>query len=410
MHNLDVWTSDPYKFIHGDFLIVNSENILAKQYLDSSICRNKLPIVAYNPVSERKMPIYVSNTIEYPEGRDVYLGCSYSSKEDMKLAESLNIPVGKCDINSESDSLKAIRIAQSKDVGGYWVSSKLRDWLISRQRYWGTPIPIIHCHKCGVVPVPYDNLPVELPQKNIAENGINTLDKMEDWVKCKCPSCHGTAERETDTMDTFVDSSWYYYRFLDPHNKEMPFDKNKFKDLLPVSIYIGGKEHAVLHLYYARFMSYFFNSLGWTDNKEPFKKLLVQGMVMGKSYKLKSTGKYIPENEVELIGKKYKEKGTGEPLIVDWEKMSKSKYNGVNPESLLTTYGCDTTRLFMLSDVAPPTSRHWSNSSMSFYLCLTLDGTCIQYNSYDIHTFNTFSIFWCFKLAETSMDDNWRPK
>lgn len=356
----DVWTDDPYKLIHGDFLVLSTSNALIQQIGTIKTC-----LKARNPVNSLDIPIYVSDSVEYPEGRDVYLACSSNNTKDKELASVLNIPVKEntIEINIEAENQRAIDIALSNNVGGHFVSSKLKDWLISRQRYWGTPIPIIHCTKCGTVPVPYQELPVTLPEISSSDSGIQTLTKVEDWVNCKCPNCQSAAKRETDTMDTFVDSSWYYYRFLDPSNDKEPFSKKCLEGHTPVDIYIGGKEHAVLHLYYARFMGYFLHSLGWTPSAEPFKKLLVQGMVMGQSYKLKSSGKYIPAENVEKIGKEYKEKDSDEPVLMQWEKMSKSKYNGENPERLLSLYGCDTTRLLILADVPPATPRRWSDES-----------------------------------------------
>ncbi|CAB3240586.1 unnamed protein product [Arctia plantaginis] len=359
----DVWSPDPYKFIHGDFLLMHPSHALLQEIKD----RNIKNMNCYNPISETTIPIYISDDVNYAEGRDVSIVCAMLDEEDYKIATTLYISTSAVKahrLNIEHENKKAIDIARSKNVGGYFVSSKLKDWLISRQRYWGTPIPIIHCDKCGAVPVPYQDLPVKLPEINSVLPGIQTLDKIHDWVKCKCPKCFSIAKRETDTMDTFVDSSWYYYRFLDPTNKCVPFCKEAVENCVPVDIYVGGKEHAVLHLYYARFMSYFLHSLGWTPSQEPFKKLIVQGMVMGQSYKVKSTGKYIPPEEVEQFDKIYKEKNSGEPVIAQWEKMSKSKYNGENPNRLLTTYGCDTTRLMILADVPPATPRRWSDATL----------------------------------------------
>ncbi|XP_063395151.1 leucine--tRNA ligase, mitochondrial isoform X1 [Cydia fagiglandana] len=361
LKSLDVWTSDPYKLIHGEFLSISKDNIIAQELSNKD---GKL-LKAINPITEAEIPIYISEDANYPEGRDIYLACPSVDENDKGLAERINFCVKSTHlaINIEKENQRAIDLAKSKDVGGYLVSSKLKDWLISRQRYWGTPIPIIHCPTCGPVPVPYDQLPLKLPELNYAETSSKSLADLHDWVNCKCPQCSASSKRETDTMDTFVDSSWYYYRFLDPKNNKEPFNKEKLEGCTPVQIYIGGKEHAVLHLYYARFMSYFLHSLGWTVHEEPFKKLLVQGMVMGQSYKLKSSGKYIPSENVEKIGNKYIEKHTQQPVVVQWEKMSKSKYNGENPERLLSTYGCDTTRLLILADVPPATSRHWSEAT-----------------------------------------------
>nr|XP_021187307.2 probable leucine--tRNA ligase, mitochondrial [Helicoverpa armigera] len=360
--SFDIWTSEPYKFIHGDFITMSSNHPLVQDLKSHETTGLK----SYNPISNSEIPVYLTDDINYPVGRDVLIGCSLVDKEDQKIALSLNVPINNdCHaVDIENENRQAVKIALSKNVGGHSVSSKLKDWLISRQRYWGTPIPIIHCKKCGAVPVPHEDLPIELPKIEFQNSGIQTLEKLDEWVNCKCPKCQSDAKRETDTMDTFVDSSWYFYRFLDPTNKEMPFSKEKIDGRMPVDIYIGGKEHAVLHLYYARFMSYFLHSLGWTPTKEPFKKLVVQGMVMGQSYKLKDSGKYLPSEKVEKVGKQYREKGTGQAVITQWEKMSKSKYNGESPERLITTYGCDTTRLLILADVPPATPRRWSDATL----------------------------------------------
>ncbi|XP_047525766.1 probable leucine--tRNA ligase, mitochondrial [Pieris napi] len=358
---LDIWCSDPYKYLHAQYITVKKNHVI----LQDLTLVEKENLLCYNPITNKEIKIYVCDSILYPEEKEVYLACPAIDSEDRKISEALNIPLEQAkSINIDYENIKAIEIAKSKKCGGYFVSSKLKDWLISRQRYWGTPIPIIHCSKCGTVPVPYEQLPVKLPQNSSNVKNIFTLSKFNAWVNCRCPKCNGNAHRETDTMDTFVDSSWYYYRFLDSSNENVPFEKKKLIGKLPVHCYIGGKEHAVLHLYYARFMSYFLNSLGWTPSKEPFKKLLVQGMVMGQSYKVRSSGKYIPKENVEKVGKTYIEKGSGEAISVQWEKMSKSKHNGENPMRLLTTYGCDTTRLLVIADVPPGTTRHWSDATL----------------------------------------------
>ncbi|GBP45722.1 Probable leucine--tRNA ligase, mitochondrial [Eumeta japonica] len=365
LDKMDIWSSEPYKFIYGQFIAISKHSILAQNESQDNNLNRELPFRALNPVNDSDLPIYITDDIEYPEGRDVYIACPSMCANDAQIAKKLNISFSYQinEININEANKQAINVAITKNVGGYLVSSKLKDWLISRQRYWGTPIPIIHCNTCGIVPVPYSDLPVVLPNSK----GIGTmLDIMEEWVTCLCPNCNSQAKRETDTMDTFVDSSWYYYRFLDAKNDTFPFDRNKLGNgVTPVNMYLGGKEHAVLHLYYARFMSHFLYSLGWTLHPEPFKKLLVQGMVMGQSYRVKSTGKYVPVSDVDKIGDNYVLKSNGDLIETQWEKMSKSKYNGENPERLLADFGCDTTRLFMLSDVPPPTSRHWSDATVT---------------------------------------------
>ena len=236
---------------------------------------------------------------------------------------------------------------------------RLRDWLISRQRYWGTPIPIIHCDSCGPVPVPDDQLPVKLPKVDShweAGRAGNALETSPDFVETTCPKCQKPARRDTDTMDTFVDSSWYYARFADPHNAKELLSPEAAKEL-PVDTYLGGVEHAILHLLYARFMYKFLASTGtlpqYSDeealNAEPFKRLITQGMVHGKTYLDPQTGKFLKPDEVDLsdVGKP-KVVSSGEPATVTFEKMSKSKHNGVDPTDFISKYGADATRAHML--------------------------------------------------------------
>jgi leucyl-tRNA synthetase len=314
----------------------------------------------------------VSEEVEFPPFNDVYLGVPLKSEIDLKLCERYNLPSPKIQKHSgDNEAMKEemrrqiIAKAQEMGIGGdYKVSSKLKDWLISRQRYWGTPIPIIYCENCGAVPVPEKDLPVKLPE--LKEN-VQKLSQDKNFLKCECPKCKNPhAKRETDTMDTFVDSSWYFLRYLDVNNEKDLVDKNIGNNLMPVDVYIGGKEHAVLHLYYARFMNHFLHQKGYVNNPEPFKKLLVQGMVKGKTFKLKETGQYLNANEVEIINEKKskaKEKSTNKPVEIIWEKMSKSKFNGVDPVDVINTHGCDTMRLIMLGDVAPTSHRNWSEAT-----------------------------------------------
>ena len=258
--------------------------------------------------------------------------------------------------------------AKRRKIGGHLCGPKLKDWLVSRQRYWGTPIPVVHCQgECGAVPVQEDQLPVELPEMDrLSSRGASPLLEAEDWIQTTCPKCGGPARRETDTMDTFVDSSWYFLRYLDPRNEERSVDPDKAK-AMPVDIYIGGKEHATLHLYYARFFTHFLHSIGVSPVKEPFRSLLVQGMVKGKSYRVKGTGQYLRPDQVEFPkdekGKPVEKDGERRPLVVEWEKMSKSKHNGVDPNEVLDRYGSDTVKMMMLSGVGPASDRNWSEES-----------------------------------------------
>lgn len=230
---------------------------------------------------------------------------------------------------------------------------RLRDWLVSRQRYWGTPIPIIHCPSCGTVPVPFDDLPVELPplEGSIYGQTGNPLDKIDDWVTCTCPKCHGAAKRETDTMDTFVDSSWYFMRFPDPHNDAEPFSSES-TNMLPVDTYVGGVEHAILHLLYARFIYKFLCREGLipgdAGHQEPFQQLIAQGMVHGKTLSDPETGRFLLPGEVGYDGDAPVIVATGQQPTITWEKMSKSKHNGVDPSTCIDKFGADATRAHIL--------------------------------------------------------------
>ena len=249
-----------------------------------------------------------------------------------------------------------VKSGVSAEVTETW---RLRDWLVSRQRYWGTPIPIIHCEKCGAVPVPDEQLPVELPplKKPCQGQSGNPLQNIEWWVNTECPTCGGPARRDTDTMDTFVDSSWYFMRFPDAHNPEKLVSSDIANQMLPVDTYLGGVEHAILHLLYARFIYKFLTSCGIVPSAagdsptpaEPFRQLVSQGMVHGKTFSDPVTGRFLRPEEVDVSD-------TSDPLIratrlqpaVTWEKMSKSKYNGVDPLQCIERFGADATRAHII--------------------------------------------------------------
>ncbi|KAF7538560.1 hypothetical protein G7054_g2774 [Neopestalotiopsis clavispora] len=252
---------------------------------------------------------------------------------------------------------------------------KLRDWLISRQRYWGTPIPMVHCNTCGVQPVPDAELPVILPQveHHWAEGRRgNPLESAEEWAKTSCPKCHGPAKRDTDTMDTFVDSSWYYLRFADPKNSELPISEAALRKHLPVDMYIGGIEHAILHLLYSRFI---FKALldvlypGVAADLplvEPFKRLITQGMVHGKTYTDPDTGRFLKPDEVDLSdASNPMVTASGKKANTSFEKMSKSKHNGVDPTSFIAQYGADTTRAHMLFQAPVSDVVNWDEDKIA---------------------------------------------
>ncbi|KAF5025885.1 hypothetical protein F66182_2004 [Fusarium sp. NRRL 66182] len=267
-----------------------------------------------------------------------------------------------------------VKLLEAADLAKTIEKWRLRDWLISRQRYWGTPIPIIHCDSCGPVPVPDEQLPVKLPDVNWAEtrNG-SPLESSSEFVNTTCPKCKAAARRDTDTMDTFVDSSWYYARFVDPHNKKEPFSSEAGKTL-PVDTYIGGIEHAILHLLYARFMYKFLASTpllpqyseDTAKSAEPFKRLITQGMVHGKTFIDPDNGRFLKPEEVDLADPSQpKVVSSGKPANISFEKMSKSKYNGVDPSEFIARYGADATRAHMLFQAPVADVLNWDEAKIS---------------------------------------------
>jgi leucyl-tRNA synthetase len=262
----------------------------------------------------------------------------------------------------------------AKGLGEKKIQFRLRDWGISRQRYWGCPIPIIHCDQCGDVPVPDEQLPVILPENVVPDGAGSPLAKMPEFYECACPTCGGAAKRETDTMDTFVESSWYYARYASPQCSTGMVDKAAAQQWLPVDQYIGGIEHAILHLLYARFFHKLMRDEGLVQGNEPFKNLLTQGMVIAPTfYREESNGKkqWINPADVEVetdakaraIGAVLKSDGL--PVVIGGtEKMSKSKNNGVDPQAIIDQYGADTARLFMMFAAPPEQSLEWSDSGV----------------------------------------------
>jgi leucyl-tRNA synthetase len=269
------------------------------------------------------------------------------------------------DIEAAKD--KAIETIEEMGLGTGATVFRLRDWGVSRQRYWGCPIPVIHCDDCGVVPVPDDQLPVVLPEDVTFDVPGNPLERHPTWKHVKCPRCARDARRETDTLDTFVDSSWYFARFTDP-TADAPINKQAADYWMPVDQYIGGIEHAVLHLLYARFITRALNACGYLDVKEPFAGLFTQGMLTHETYK-DADGDWVEPADVEVTtidgARIAKRISTGETVkIGDSEKMSKSKKNTVAPGDIFDTYGVDSARLFVLSDSPPERDVQWSTSGV----------------------------------------------
>lgn len=241
-----------------------------------------------------------------------------------------------------------IKWLAERGLGDAKTTYKLRDWVFARQRYWGEPIPIVHCPKCGVVPLPEDQLPLTLPEVEKFEpsgTGESPLATVEKWVNTTCPHCGGPAKRETNTMPQWAGSCWYYLRYMDPHNDQAPVDPAIEKAYGPVDCYIGGAEHAVLHLLYARFWHRVLFDLGVVSHKEPFQKLRHQGMILAFSYRDKM-GAYHGYEEIDFKDGKAFLKTTGEELSPMVEKMSKSKKNVINPDDILSQYGADAFRMY----------------------------------------------------------------
>lgn len=368
LQNVNVWTKNPEELQNTAFIAIKSEHLLNHTNNDVKL----LDVTIKNPFQEGSLlPIVVCDEFDYATNCDTYIGVPSVREKDRQIADQFRLKYDKTPPVIE-DRETVIQKARQLNIGGHLVSAKHQNWLISRQRFWGTPIPIIHCQTCGSVPVHHTDLPVILPSSNVDENGKTlTLKDMTEWKHVECPKCGDkNAQRETDTMDTFMDSSWYYLRFIDSQNSDAIFDKKLASKLVPVDLYIGGKEHALLHLYYARFVQHFLHDLGLVPEKEPFRRLIPQGMVLGETYQVKESGKYLRPEEVTVINEKKNqatETITGKPVKINWLKMSKSKKNGVVPVDLINEYGVDTIRLIMLADVAPKTPREWSKASM-FYL------------------------------------------
>ena len=341
-----------------------------------------------NPFNDEEIPIWIADYVLYEYGTGAVMGVPAHDTRDFKFANQYELPIKVVIvdddevplteaytepgimINSQSfngmDSVKGkaaiIQAAVNSGCGKARVQYRLRDWLISRQRYWGAPIPVIHCPKCGTVPVPQSDLPVLLPE-NVQFTGKGSpLAKMPEWVNVPCPSCGTPAQRETDTMDTFMDSSWYFLRYPDAQNQAQVFDSAKTNDWMPIDQYVGGIEHAILHLLYSRFFTKVLRDRGLINCGEPFKRLLTQGMVQAKAYKNPVTGKYVAASNVD--SENPKDPQTGQALEVFYEKMSKSKYNGVDPLEVMGKYGVDTARMFILFKAPPEKDLEWDDADV----------------------------------------------
>ena len=347
---------------------------------------------------KRTLPLYVANFVLMEYGTGAIFGCPAHDQRDLEFARKYGLDVIPVVAPQETDAesfvigdeaftddgvlinsafLDGLGVEEAKsaiierldaaDAGRPGVNYRLRDWGISRQRYWGCPIPVIHCVDCGIVPVPEGDLPVVLPEDADLDASGNPLDNHPTWKDAGCPACGKPARRETDTFDTFFESSWYFARFCSPH-ADTAFTREAADYWLPVDQYIGGIEHAVLHLLYSRFFTRALKQCGYLGIKEPFEGLLTQGMVCHETYR-DENGKWLYPDEVEITGYKSARalegaQGGSAVTVGRSEKMSKSRKNVVDPESIIETYGADTARLFMLSDSPPDRDLDWTEAGI----------------------------------------------
>ncbi|MGH7430432.1 MAG: leucine--tRNA ligase, partial [Candidatus Methylomirabilales bacterium] len=348
---------------------------------------------AINPLTQEKIPIWLANFVLLEYGTGAIMSVPAHDERDFQFAKKYHLPIRVVIDPPEEGTLVAVNLEKAYEGEGIMVNSgpfsglpsaegreavaryleerrigkgavnyRLRDWGVSRQRYWGTPIPIIYCDRCGTVPVPERDLPVLLPRDvEITMKGGSPLARVERFVRVSCPVCQGPARRETDTMDTFVDSSWYFLRFCSPKEESGPLDPAKVMHWMPVDQYIGGIEHAVLHLLYARFFTRVMRDLGLIAIDEPFVNLLTQGMVCKETYRCPTHGYRLPD-EVDAEGRCTT---CGQPVEIGrTEKMSKSKKNVVDPDDLMNRYGADTARLFSLFAAPPEKDLEWSDKAV----------------------------------------------
>ncbi|DAZ92963.1 TPA: LOW QUALITY PROTEIN: hypothetical protein N0F65_006282 [Lagenidium giganteum] len=360
-------------------------------------------LYAQHPLTNKQVPIYLAEYVLPQYGTGVVMGVPAHDTRDMAFATHHELPIKRvvmptvgtedgdcfteqgvlCDsgeysgLTSEQAFTAINNRLATHNLGGTFTQFRLRDWLVSRQRYWGTPVPVIHCKSCGPVGVPTEDLPVRLPELGQAladdlrgGDGESPLARMAEWKKCQCPKCGGAAERDTDTLDTFVDSSWYYMRYCDAQNIAAPFapeDANRWMKKSGVDVYVGGIEHAILHLLYSRFITKFLHDQGMLATDEPFAQLLAQGMVLGRTYKSAGSMRYLKEGEYYTDEKdgKVRERQSGQEVLTVWEKMSKSKYNGVDPEHIRSRHGADVTRLVVLFKAPPAHELEWDEADLA---------------------------------------------
>jgi leucyl-tRNA synthetase len=348
---------------------------------------------AINPFNEERLPIWIANFVLAQYGTGAIMAVPSGDQRDFEFSRKYDLPFRQIKLNaggreippeemeaaddswtttantgqwsglsSEEASRLMTEYAEAHGFGRGAITYKLRDWGISRQRYWGTPVPMIHCERDGIVPVPDDQLPVTLPKGvNLKVEGGSPLDHVPEYVNVSCPKCGGPATRDTDTMDTFVDSNWYYFRYCDPHNDKQPFDPEKVAYWFPVDQYIGGIEHAVLHLIYTRYWTKVMRDMGLVKFDEPVARLLTQGMINKETYSCPEHEWLFPEQVTDqktcsICGR--------EVITGRVEKMSKSRKNAVDPIEMINIHGADALRLFVLFAGPPEKDKEWSDTGV----------------------------------------------
>ncbi len=424
LQTLEIFTTRPDTIFGASFMAISPEHPLARQlakknaklqdFLDE--CKRigtsladietaekkgfDSGVMAVHPFDpDRQMPVYVANFVLMGYGTGAIFGCPGHDQRDWDFATKYDLPIQAVVVPegenaktfslggepylgpgrvANSQFLDGLSVEEAKDrvadlmeergAGKRKVNFRLRDWGISRQRYWGCPIPVVHCAKCGIVPVPDTDLPVRLPDDVTFDKAGNPLDRHPTWKHVACPTCAGKATRETDTMDTFVCSSWYFARFCSPKDATHPVDRKAADYWLPVDQYIGGIEHAILHLLYSRFFMRAMKETGHVGLKEPFAGLFTQGMVVHETYQ-GAGGQWLTPGEIRIAGeagarKAFDLKSGAEVTIGAIEKMSKSKKNVVDPDDIIARFGADTARWFMLSDSPPERDVIWTEAGV----------------------------------------------
>jgi len=347
---------------------------------------------AINPVNGKEIPIWIADYVLISYGTGAIMAVPAHDTRDWEFAKKFNLPIvevlksevdvqqqawtedglhvnsGFLDGLNKADAIeKMLGFLEEKHIGHRTVNFKLRDWIFSRQRYWGEPIPLVHCPKCGSVLVPEDQLPLTLPDVESYQpsgTGESPLANIDSWVNCSCPKCGGPAKRETNTMPQWGGSCWYYLRYIDPKNNKRFVDPEKEKYWMPVDLYIGGTEHAVLHLLYARFWHKVLYDLGQVSTPEPFQRLVNQGMITSFAYQRKNKS-LVPADQVEERDEKFYDKETGEQLERVIAKMSKSLKNVINPDEVISQYGADTMRMYEMFMGPLQVSKPWSTTGIA---------------------------------------------